>query len=226
VSYNFDGVDDLVAGPAMTLGETITILGRTHATSAGGGSQGTVYSHGPQTSRRTALFFRATGDGQIRFENGAATTTASWDTTAYPVTADKTIVVTFDGSAVANNPILYVLYQGVLTPHSVGSGLTRNATRSGGQFADGGALYVGARSNGGSAWAGWIGEVAVWTRILSAAEVAEAVFKGPRATLRGLAAWWSYTMNTGATIYDRSGSGRHGAVTGALHNVYNPRMAF
>lgn len=226
MSLNFDGVDDLVTGPAMTLGDTITVLARFYAQTVGEANNGHMYSHGPNATRRTALYYNTNADGRIRFFCGGVTTAGQWDTTAYPVTGDKTIVATYDSSAAANDPILYILHQGVLTTHAVGSGLTQASSRSGGQLADGVALYVGNSSNASKTFQGWIVEFAIWTRILSAAEVAEAVFKSPLAALRGLAAWWTYTMDTGATIYDRSGNGRHATVTGALPNVYNPRMAF
>lgn len=110
------------------------------------------------------------------------TTTGVWDVSAAGATAASTwihVVITYDGSSTANNPIFYINGQSV--------SVTRTTAPAGTITSASGLFTIGNRSTSGTQWDGILGDQAFWSETILSAEEARALFQGadPR-TIRPL----------------------------------------
>lgn len=130
----------------------------------GGGNYGRVFTKGAGTVG--TYWFRHNNDfpGALSFESGRTTTAGGWriGTTATTTNTWYHAVVTYDGSSVTNDPVIYV--NGAAMP------IIEFSTPVGTLTADDTNLYIGNTSVGTRNWAGKVGHLRIWNRILSADE--------------------------------------------------------
>jgi len=110
------------------------------------------------------LIYCPSSDTTLQFTLVTDTTAGEW-TFPFDVTGDiwQHVVLTYNADASANNPIVYI--NGVSV--DVTETGTPNDTRTSDAAAD---LYVSARSAGGYAWHGKMGDLMLYNRILTAEE--------------------------------------------------------
>ena len=111
-------------------------------------------------------------------------------------------------------------------PLTVGAGLTQATGAAGGAGGADGAFTVGRGHDGAAVYTdGRVFRAALWQRILVDSEVREIWLKSPGAQLRNLAVWWDFLRMTGTTVFDLSGNGRHGTITGGVPHSEETRYA-
>ena len=114
-----------------------------------------------------------TGKVDIRFYVAFSTAAGDWITTATTLTINtwSFVVITYNGSNIANNPIFYWgTPTAAMTTLTVGSGITETTAPNGTIKDDTGDLYVGNRNATDLSYDGGIGDAGYYNRILSAAE--------------------------------------------------------
>jgi Concanavalin A-like lectin/glucanases superfamily len=181
MSLSFDGLTNLVARSAnATLGSVISVSAWVKPISYGESTAGAVWQHGSQSDiARLALRVAGASFGQTNgfgFGSGRATTNGRWASpdSIMALNVWQHLAATYDGALTANNAQLYRNGAPVTT--------TRSVAPVGAIIADTQVIYVG--NNGAIAartFDGAIGEVAAWTRILSAAEIAAVYMLGASA---------------------------------------------
>jgi hypothetical protein len=170
VSLSFDGVDDIVSRGNATLGNLLTVSVWVKLISFGENQSGAVWQQGgtADTSRSNfrvldnKLNVAAKGFG---FGSGRATTNGIWssDDNVVALGVWQCLGVTYDATLTANNPQLYV--------NGAPATTTRNTGPSGASV-DGGPVYIGNANALTRTFNGLIGEVGLWTRLLSPEEMA------------------------------------------------------
>jgi hypothetical protein len=216
MSYAFDGVDDLMTTPTVTLGSIQSVVAWVKHGAATPTAAEYLVAHSTTNTPRFIAFTNS--NRLVRIRSGRATTDGVWDS-ANNVVALNTwqhLAITYDGSATANHPLLYV--------NTVLTSLTRTATPAGALDADNRSVYIGNISTAAGAWAGLIGMLAIWTRVLSPDEILRVYWQGPTIALQQLVAWYPFAH----TPYDRAGigAGLTPTVTGALFNAETePRLS-
>lgn len=160
----FDGTDDQILVPkGATINDlvTITIIAWFKATGWGEGNNPYVVTKGPKIGP-----YWATDNGRVYFYH-------NFSTTSYRgYIADSSIAlnnwyccaITYNNGNVANVPVIYL--------NGVSKSVTTDSTPEGTPVADAASdLIIGGNGSGGSTFAGIIGDVIYYSRILSAAEV-------------------------------------------------------
>ena len=151
---------------------------------------------------------------------------ATWITNSHDISfyAWNHVVITYDGSAAANDPIFYV--------NAVVKAATEQVAASGAIEADNGVKYIGVNNIGTREFNGYITEAAMWKNILSANEVTAIRNGGVRGfdlsvdsgnyvsggtDLKG---WWK--LDRADTVADLSTFGNTATVAGAPSMVTIP----
>jgi hypothetical protein len=182
MSFNFDGVDDLVIRDAsVTLGAIISVSAWIKPDTFGENDSGAVWQQDSQSDvSRLALRIldNKLGVTAKGFGFGAArsTTDGRWSSPINVIVpgAWHHLAATYDGSSTANNAQLYLNGLAVTTTRSLAPVGTLNA--------DNKLIHIG--NNGPIAartFDGLIGEVAHWMRLLSAEEIAAVYLLGVNA---------------------------------------------
>ncbi len=137
-----------------------------------------------------------------------------WETTSTEVDLNTWIhlVLTYNSSDIANDPILYV--NGTLVA------LTETSIPGGTRLTDvGDILFIGNRAGINRAFDGAINEVRLYTRIMAQAEVTTNYNGGAGrywpSDLRNLVGWWHMNEGTGTNVRDETNRGNPGTITGA-----------
>jgi hypothetical protein len=177
-SFTFDGTNDAInIGSAATWDAVIgnnTSSGSTekmsfsawvYKTGDGGGNYGEILDFGGTdigfyTGATERIFLSAKWNGN---------NTVKWrtrDANPFPLNAWTHIVVTYDATDSSNDPEFYVNGTLVATEHSSG---TKTGDYYGIVSQDG---FIGNRSDGTYSWEGQLADVAIWNKVLSAADVA------------------------------------------------------
>lgn len=215
MSYSFDGVDDvLTVSPGDTDNERVTFFATGYPTSYGeNGGRGHFFAQGgaAEPSGRYHFYFDDNTSGSFQalaFATHRATAPGRWRANyAVALNQWQSFAVTYDNALTANDPLFY--------RNSVGVAVEEVATPSGGaDIAEPQTFYLGNNSGQARTFAGWIGVLAMWNRILHPSEVALVHHCGVRKVLRGLQLWYRGTL-LGAPA-DWTGRGRTLSITGAL----------
>ena len=149
-------------------------------------------------------------------DNGA------WETTSTEVDINTWthLVLTYDSSAIGNDPIFYVNGLVVALTES-GTGPTGTRTTDAGSD-----LILGNQSGDNVTFDGTIDEVRLYTRILGQAEITTNYLAGrdnpePFSTT-SLAGYWKLDEGTGLTAADSSGNSNDGTITATVDWVSDP----
>jgi len=213
VSYSFDGVDDvLTVSPGDTNNEQVTFFVTLNPTSYGENTRGHCFAHGSglEGSSRYGFYL----DDNTSGTSQALSLTVSRSGGVGRWRANSTAVlnvwqsaaVTYDGTLVANAPIFYRNGAVVASANvTAGSGaMDVNEPQT---------MYLGNTSGLNRTFAGQIGIVAMWNRLLSPSEIALVHHCGVRKVLRGLQLWYRGTGALSASAPDWTGLGRPATVT-------------
>lgn len=216
MSIDFDGVDDVVTLATVTTGAAKSFSAWFFADTegeVGGVGDGTITG---QSTFNNLLGFDGSGTKKLQFRSDRATDGVWVMTSGMTTLAEWHFVcVTYDSTSTSNDPIMYLSQAGVLSTLTVGSGLTETSTPSGAETGDGGTWAVGSRaSDGTQAFDGRIGEYAMWTRVLSAADVS-ALFAMGVQTLAGAYLYWPMDRQPTVQATDFSGNARNGTLGGS-----------
>jgi hypothetical protein len=216
VSLLFNNVNDVVASDAtLTLGETLSVFAWINPTSAGEGGGGYIMSQRDGATPRLSLGISGTNRLTLRIDR--TSTPAIW------TTADDTLVLstwqhagfvitTFTTDA--NDPTFYI--------NGAVSALSTDTNGSGTELSDNATVRIGNNSVLTRTFDGLIGEAAIWTRVLTAAEAAAVYMLGVLAVPDGLFLYWPMDNTGTAHATDLSGNGRGGTVTGAAVGANPP----
>lgn len=212
ISLDFDGVDDIITGPSITVGDVFTYFAWIRPDTLGENSAGFISTHGPFElvgDTRAILLLRTTN--AFRFAAGRSTQFGEWaaPTDSIVLGVWQSVAATYDISVATNDPLLYV--------NGVSQTVTEITTPSGTAPTEPRTLYVGDRPISARAFDGKIGEVAVWNRILTAAEIAAVHWLGWLAGPAIPFLYWPLDhSDVATTARDFSGNGRDGTTTGAV----------
>jgi Concanavalin A-like lectin/glucanases superfamily len=227
VDFATAGQSRFVSVNPVTFGSQYSLGAWAYAISMGGSNQGTIFAHGPGGTARCFLKFNGTaGSNKIEFVAGRATANGNWEqTTALtPLARWRWWGVTYDGSAAANHPTMYILDQGVWSVLTNGAGLTRTATPSGAQNADNVILRLGNTASLTLQWVGYLAHGFVYNRLLTEAEMRLVADRGPRRLPRNLLVSWPGVRFLAGTVLkdetgvnDGTGSGTGIAIATAEH---------
>ena len=222
MSYDFDGVDDyIVAVSGATLGPTISASAWFNADTMGEINGGTIIGHSTGVElERWKIHFNQIGTNKLSLAAKFGTTWGAWDMTTGFATLPgwKWVMATWT-VGLANTPTLYVFDGGWIQTMTVGNGkLTVSAAPSGTDPIDGGNIDLGSNYGQIQAFDGRIGEVGVWTRILTEAEALAVWTYGVRAITNGR---YLYQPLHG-DARDYSGNNRHGTISGAVNHPSSP----
>jgi hypothetical protein len=209
-SLLFNGTTDVVTGPSYTNGNLYTIAAWAYATSLGGGSQGTIALHGAFGAANARVFFalnNATNVSSLQVYSQRTITHGQWCSPASSIVLStwQHLAMTYDGSLNANVPVLYI--------NGAAVSRTTIATPNGTIATEPRVIYGGNDPAVIAAFAGRLGEWAVWNRILSAPEIAAVYLLGVLAVPNGLTIYWPMSGSV-ANAVDFSGNARHGTLTG------------
>lgn len=174
----FDSIDDYInAGHDASLGNLpqISIEMWTFRTNQGEGNQGRYFDKGGKIAASCA-----TSATRIDFRRTFSTTNGYWySDTKIVTTRWQHIVITYDGSSIENNPVIYI--DGV--PVTV----TRNTKPAGNMTDDtNDDLYLGNKSDTNGTWNGSIGIISMYNRILTPLDIT--MLKRENSWLYGLTA--------------------------------------
>lgn len=137
-----------------------------------------TYRIGDGESGLGRLFDKRVGSGQVevvlsqtvpdeyQYQRQFTVTNGTWGVARPSADAWHNLIITYDSSNVANDPIFYI--DGAAT--ALGSDSNPTALETPTDTAD--AFVVGNRGNAERTWDGYLCEFAVWNRILTAAEAA------------------------------------------------------
>lgn len=146
------------AGFAQTALQSFAIRANRHG--AGGSNEGRLWSEDVGGVGTYARVLSTTYEFLFR----RTSTTGKWSIPLPSVDADHSLVVTYDGSDVANDPLAYVDGAPVT--------VTRVTTPVGTHDQNAKTLNLGNRAAGDRAWDGMLSEFGHWNRLLSAGEAA------------------------------------------------------
>ncbi len=204
-------MQDLPTGGGVTIEAWIRTASGTAA------QNGRILDKGVVDSGGYAFFVQTANE--LVFEADFDSTNGKWSSTATVLT-DGTwhhVAVTYDGSSVANDPIMYV--------DGVSVSVTEDTTPVGSYVSDvGNSLLIGNSSPGSAHFVGDIDEVRLWSDIRTVSEIADnkdselaaQTSSGGAAIDAGLVSVWTFDENVGATVYDRQQvNGNDGTITGA-----------
>lgn len=209
MSLSFDGVNDTVTRAAFTEGVTRTYFVRIKPTALTGGLVSRV------TTQRSQLYFDALNYAGRLGWYALRTTYGGWwmaPPGAVVVGAWHSIAATYDGSSLANAPVVYVNGSPVrlqLLRVPVG---TENADATelkiGNVDAVAGFGYVN----------GLVEDFAEWNRILTPDEIRLVHYTNPNnaAVASGLQLYWAMNQAGGPSAADTSGNGRNGTLNGGV----------
>lgn len=173
----FDKIDDVITVPAATSLNNIfdgggTIMAWINPASDGESDAGRIYF---KRGGGVGYFCSVSADDaskvKVYFYFEFSDTDGQWITTATAVTLNtwSLLTLTYNADATANNPIIYVN----TTALTVGSGITRSVAPEGTRTDDSAEdLLIGNQDTADATWDGYIGEVLLYNRVLSAVEIA------------------------------------------------------
>lgn len=225
MALTFDGVDDIVSSAAFVGGDTFSMGGWFNATSQGESNNAVVVIHGDATGVRGAVRWNAPVTSRLEFaanwSGGSGFGRWHMSSSFSTISQWNWAMVTYDTGATTNDPILYTLDVNTFSTLTVGSGLTEDVTPVGTITADNRIFSAGNIDDTSRTFAGAIGEVFMYNRILSAEEARAIAFLGVHAVPSGLMLYWPMDTGTSSCI-DFSGNGRTGTVTGATASSNPP----
>jgi len=226
MSLSFNGTTGVVTGPTFTIPRQVTVTAWISPNTMGEGNGGVIWRHSPNGGVRYQLFFNGTAaSNKLEWLANFSTTAGIWEMTSgfSPLSGWKGLALTYDSSSTANNPTLYTLIGSTLSTLTVGSGLTKVQTPAGSLTLDSQPSFVGNNETGFNTWDGLIGQVAVWTSLLSSDQIASILFRGPL-SVPGAFLYWPM-WGSDASARDYSGNGQNGTVTGAVLATLPPVVA-
>ena len=144
----------------------------------------------------------SSGTGNIQTSDSSPATT-QWDHYS----------ITFDADDITNEPVMY--QNGVLYASS--PQLSPTGTRDSDAAYD---FTIGNFTGGGQDFNGLLAYVHAYNRILSVDEINE-IMRRPGRITSGLVGYWT-CQDPGSTVYDKSGNGNNGALTGATNSFGGP----
>jgi hypothetical protein len=222
----FDGVNSVVTGPKIALGNTITLSAWVYSMGSGTQDPGIIICHGGETatggaaSQRSQLYLRRNTTNQIIFVVGSVGgTVGQWASTATVAhNAWHHIAVTFNYTIPTTAPIFY--YDGNLS--TVASTIS---AFTGALPPEPQVLYIGGLSGSMQyGYKGRIQDVAIWRRNLANYEIYSVYYSGPFAahSTAGLGPY--YTFRDAPTIdgVDRSWRGWDAGLTSTIPAPDNP----
>lgn len=140
----------------------------TYRTGGGGNGLGRIIEKGASA---TEFIYNSDGATSYQFQRNWSTGNGVWQIAQPSLNAWHHILVTYDGGATTNDPIIYI------------DGVSQTVTQSGADpsgtiVTDANPVLIGNNSNNNRVFAGNICEVAIWNRILTAAEASAIGAKG------------------------------------------------
>ena len=215
-ALDFDGASGLVTVSDAVAIQNIFDGGGTfecwiNARSDGKGDGGRIVT---KSSPALHVLDEATGKVKLRFYHFFSGDNGIWITTSTEVDLNTWthIVVTYNSSATANDPIIYVNSSPVALTEST----TPTETRETDVNLD---LIIGNQAADNKTFDGTIDEVRLYTRILAQAEVTANYNSGKGrywpSNMNNLVAWWHMDEGSGLYIYDRTNRGNTGTITTA-----------
>lgn len=167
---NFDAVDDEInCGSDASLDNlvTYTITAWIYPRTLGEGSLGRVY--GKETTNSGPLLIMVSSynvANNLILQHNRATVDGAWRTPTNAITLNawQHVAVTYDGSSTANNPAIYI--------NGTSQTVTTLFTPSGALISDAAAsARIGNTADGSCTFDGFISDVRVYNRVLSANEI-------------------------------------------------------
>lgn len=174
--------------------------------SAGGSMFGRVFQKGGPSNGYWVIYTGDNGHTENLCFLATWTGVGAWDTPQGSLTnnAWHHIVVQYDTSSTANNPVIYI--------DNVLQVLVRFVAPSGSKTADSAVGYLGNDAPFTDSWHGYIDEVRFYNRLITVAEIGVLFAKGD--VQSGLVGWWPLDGIVGPTTPDYSTSNTGGAVSG------------
>lgn len=210
-ALSFDGVDDKVAITSVAAQNDLTTASLScwiYIRGLGGNSAGRFFDKG-------TVYFQARVEGiTLRLQTDWSTD-GDWSVPIPSFNKWHHVVITYDGSSTANDPIIYI--DGV-----VGS-LTENVAPVGTRGSDSTSLTIGNRTaDTARGFNGYIDEVQWYNKILSQAEVTALYYQGTTAT--GLVGQWKLDEGSGTSVTDSTGNASAGTISGGATYTSNVFM--
>lgn len=170
-----------------------TYIARAMRNGAGGGGLGRILDK-RTGGAQSELIFWSNGISQLQYGRVYTTTNGQWDfpVGTLPVGTPQVIGISYDSGSTTNDPVFYV--------NGARQTLTESSAPSGTPVGNSDAYVIGNRTNDNARnWDGWIGEVLIWDRILSPAEVL-LVSQNPWQIFAPQIIWIDSPASGGATI--------------------------
>lgn len=193
---HFDGTDSVitVTQQAAINGNVFTVGCWTRYASLGESSGGRMLAKDTGWNIRLV-----SGDTYRLIADGWTTTDGQWDIPTQGTNTWAQIVVSYDGTSDANDPVMY--------RNGVSIVVTQIAGPVGTFIPGTGDLYIGNTNGSARTWDGELAECFFYNRVLSANEVVQVKTKGPASLQRGLIGYWplgvfgarNYTSTLGLT---------------------------
>ena len=217
MSVALDGTDDLITLNSVTLGNPRSYLLAVRPNTQGTSNLGGLFRHGAGTGRIMVRWAGGAALRKLQIYSDRATDGIWVMTNPFATLPDwHWILLTYDGTSTANDPILHTLDVGVVQTLTVGAGLTQSTGPSGAEAQGEPAAFTVGAGFSADKGEGLHAECAAWAnRALTASEAAQVLLDGgPLASPRNLYFYWPMQRIIGGTVLDVSGNGRHGTVTG------------
>jgi len=219
----------------VTLGSKISVSARVHMLGEGEGGdfwnvaiQGGQILTGASRNRRWGFWIRMAGERLLYLSVGALTTAGDWaKAITLPLNETHHVGFSYDGTVASNDPIFYI--DGV----AAGGAFIVDANPVGALAPDPQPLYIGGNELNDGTANGYIQGLAIWRRVLSAAEWAivhaEGVYAVPTA---GLEMYYPFSnaddgsAESDTVALDGSGNDHPATATAAPRaaNLVEPRV--
>jgi hypothetical protein len=173
--------NSLVSSGGQTLGSLISAAAWFFPLDEGGAASGIIVAQGPWANERVCLRWDGSSTRKLRIQTAwGGSGTVGWNMVTGFAALNKWLWagLTYDLTA-GVDPTLYTFDGSTFSILTEGSGLTAAATLgTGTTYAEPLSVYIGNSSALNNGWNGLIGEVALWKRLLSAAEMAAVAVQG------------------------------------------------
>jgi hypothetical protein len=186
---------------------TISFLIHAYRTGAGGGNLGRLFNKGANTPQ----FYHDSANSRYVLDIAWSGGTGSWSIPENAATAWAVFLITYDGSSASNDPVIYI--------NGVSQTVTELAAPSGTISTTAENYVIGNRSDGIRVWNGRLAEFAIWSRVLTAVEIAN-LSQGTRADVIATPVTYWRLLGNDSPEPNYILGGSDGTVTGTVKQTH------